>query len=87
MMIEEHLFKDGSIRKFDPSIDQAQAWQRLINGTDIRETDILLLNHELRELLYMKETGCAYETAHAYSELKYDWQSAIDAIVDYDELK
>lgn len=87
MMIEEHLFKDGSIRKFDPSIDQALAWQRLINGTDIRETDILLLNHELRELLYMKETGCAYETAHAYSELKYDWQSAIDAIVDYDELK
>ena len=74
IMIEEHLFEDGTVRKFDPNIDQALAWQRMMNG-NTKETDVLLLNHELRELKYMKKTNCDYETAHKFSSQKYDWNS------------
>jgi hypothetical protein len=87
IMIKEHRFEDGTVRKFDVNIDQALAWQRLIEGTDIRDSDILLLNHELRELEYMATTNCVYEVAHAYSNEKYNWQKVIDAIVDNDNLK
>lgn len=85
IMIQEHLFSDGSMRKFDPDIDQALAWQRLMEGR-AKNTDILFLNHELRELKYMKETGCDYETAHAFSSKKYDWQTEIEKIVDKDNI-
>lgn len=87
LMVEEHLFDNGSIKKFDPDIDQCLAWQRLIEGDNIRENDILLLNHELRELEYMKKTGCTYEKAHVYSTEKYDWESVMLKTPDYDNLK
>ena len=85
VMVDEHTFQDGSVRKFDPSIDQALAWQRLMKGEQ-KDEDILLLKHELRELEYMKETGCDYETAHAYSSEKYDWQAAVDKMLDKDSI-
>lgn len=85
IMIEEHLFRDGTIRKFDPDIDQALAWQRMMNGNP-KDTDILLLNHELRELKYIRETNCDYETAHAFSTEKYDWQTAKEKFVDKDNI-
>lgn len=85
IMIYEHLFSDGSIRKFDPNIDQALAWQRLMEN-NFMDSDILFLNHELRELKYMQDTNCDYETAHKYATQKYDWQSVIDEIVDNDNI-
>jgi len=85
IMEEEHLFENGSVRKFDANIDQALAWQRLMQNR-ATETDILLLNHELRELNYMKKTGCTYEKAHKYSSKKYDWQSAVDSMNDTDNI-
>lgn len=85
IMIEEHLFKDGTIRKFDPDIDQALAWKRMMNGNP-RDTDILLLNHELRELKYIRETNCDYETAHAFSTEKYDWNAEMKKIIDKDNI-
>ncbi len=85
VMVDEHLFSDGSVRKFDPNIDQALAWQRLMEN-NFKDSDILLLNHELRELRYMQSTGCDYETAHRYATQKYDWQSVIDSIIDKDNI-
>lgn len=85
LMEEEHLFKDGTIRKFDPSIDIALAWQRLMKGEQ-QEIEILLLNHELRELRYIQKTGCDYETAHNYSNQKYDWESAIPLFNETDSI-
>lgn len=52
----------------------------------VKGTNILFLNHELRELKYMQKTGCDYETAHAFSTKKYDWQTAIDKIIDKDNI-
>ena len=85
IMVEEHLFSDGTVRKFDPDIDQALAWQRLMENK-FTDTDILLLNHELRELRYINQHQCDYDTAHVYATQKYDWQSAVDAIVDSDDI-
>ncbi|WP_303819103.1 hypothetical protein [Ruminococcus flavefaciens] len=85
LMIESHLFDDGSTRKFEPNIDQALAWQRMMENRTT-ETDMLLLKHELRELRYMRKTGCTYEKAHAFSNQKYDWQTSIDSLIDNDNL-
>ena len=78
-------FEDG-IRRFDPDIDQALAWKRLIDGNNIRDTDILLLRHELEELSIMNSTGVVFEKAHPLANKKYDWQTAIQGFIDYDEL-
>lgn len=85
LMEENHLFADGSTRKFTPDIDIALAWQRLMKGNP-QEIDILLLNHELRELRYIQKTGCDYETAHRYSNQKYDWETAIASFVETDNI-
>ncbi len=85
IMEEEHLFDNGSVRKFEANIDQALAWQRMMENR-ATDTDILLLKHELRELKYMKKTGCTYEKAHAFSNQKYDWQTAVDLLNDNDNL-
>lgn len=85
LMEENHLFADGSIHKFTPDIDIALAWQRLMKGNP-QDIDILLLNHELRELRYIEKTGCDYETAHRYSNQKYDWEAAIVSFVETDNI-
>ena len=51
IFIQEHDLLDGH-KRFAPSYDMAQSWQRLISG-DIKEQDIVLLKHEYAELRYM----------------------------------
>ena len=55
-------------------------------NNNARDTDILLLNHELRELNYIKENNCDYETAHAFSTEKYDWNTEIKKVIDKDNI-
>ena len=86
IMVSEHLFKDGSVRRFDPDIDQALAWQRLMEG-NATETDVLLLHHELEELRYLQKHKCDYETAHAYANRRYNWEDVIDDVLETDEIK
>ena len=86
IMVSEHLFKDGSVRRFDPDIDQALAWQRLMEG-NATETDVLLLRHELEELRYLQKHKCDYETAHAYANRRYNWEDVIDDVLETDEIK
>lgn len=52
-MIDEHLFSDGSVRKFDPNIDQVLAWQRLMEK-NFRGSDILFLSRTSRIKIYAK---------------------------------
>ena len=82
MSIKEHLFinnirfSDGTVRRFDSDYEQAQAWQRLINGKFLKQ-DIIFLNHELEELEYMKNNNVVYEIAHEYANKKYNWETLI----------
>jgi len=80
--IKEHLFlneitfANGTIKRFDPDFEQAQAWQRLISG-NFYDTDILFLNHELEELEYMRNNNVVYEIAHEHANKKYNWEYSI----------
>ncbi len=81
------LFKDGSRKGFSPDIDIALAWKRLIDGVSIKESDIILLYHELTELKHLQtQVGSYYEKAHEYANINYNWQEIIATIVDPDNL-
>lgn len=76
--IRQHMFiteqpRDGRIARFNADVDQAKAWQRLIEGKNIRESDLVLLHHEKMERDIMAETGCTYEVAHEKANSVYNW--------------
>lgn len=71
IFIKEHNLLSGTHR-FDPSYDMAQPWQRLINGKNIQEKDIVLLKHEYSELRYM-ERGLTQSQAHIKASKKYNY--------------
>lgn len=76
--IRQHMFikeqpRMGTLKRFDPDYDQSQAWQRLVEGKNIKESDITMLRHEYMELTIMKETGCTYEEAHNQANEVYNW--------------
>jgi len=71
VFIDEHLI-DGRMQRFDPSYEIAQSWQRLIDGRNIQEQDMVLLNHELMELQLMRE-GLTFEQAHAQASKAFDF--------------
>lgn len=68
---DEHLIY-GEVRRFDPSYEMAQSWQRLIDGRNIKEQDMVLLNHELMELRLVKE-GVPFEQAHLQASKAFDF--------------
>lgn len=70
VFITEHDLLTGH-KRFDPSYDMAQSWQRLING-DFKEQDIILLKHEYAELRYM-EKGYSQNEAHILASKKYNY--------------
>ena len=80
--IRQHMFireqpRDGGLKRFDPDYDQAEAWQRLIDGRNIKESDIVMLCHERLELTIMQERGCIYEEAHAIAEKVFNYDEAL----------
>ncbi len=66
----EHDLLDGK-RRFDPSYDMAQSWQRLVNGK-YQEKDVILLKHEYAELRYM-EKGYTQNEAHIRASKRYNY--------------
>ena len=70
VFIKEHELISGR-KRFDPSYDMAQSWQRLVNG-NYKEQDIVLLKHEYAELRYM-EKGLSQNEAHIKASKKYDF--------------
>ena len=70
VFISEHELLTGR-KRFDPSYEMAQSWQRLING-DFKEQDIVLLKHEYAELRYM-EKGYSQNEAHILASKKYNY--------------
>lgn len=79
--IKNHVFiklhdLDGEIKRFDPSYDMAESWQRLINGK-YESKDIVLLKHEYMELRYM-EKGLSQDAAHRKASKKYNYAKLCD---------
>lgn len=80
--IRQHMFireqpRDGGILRFNPDYDQAEVWQRLIDGKNMWESDVIMLRHEYMELTIMRETGCTYEKAHEQANKIYNWYAAL----------
>ena len=74
---EEHELYDGEVARFDPSYYMSQSWQRLIEGKHIEERDIILLNHEFIESVFMAE-GLNYREAHDKAEAIYNYSIFIE---------
>lgn len=55
----------------------ALAWQRLIDGKNIKNSDIILLNHERLESCLMNKYNYKYEEAHSIICRKYNYVKAL----------
>lgn len=75
---EEHELEDG-FRKFDPDYEMAQSWQRLIDGREIKTRDIILLQHEFIESIFMAE-GLGYDDAHEKAQDIYSYANALKEV-------
>ena len=75
--VKQHVFLNeynlnGTTKRFDPNYDMAQAWQRLIEGKNIKESDYILLEHEFLEYTLMQK-GMDYVEAHLEANKKFNW--------------
>ena len=75
VFVKEHDLIDGH-RRFDPSFEMAQSWQRLIGGKNIHNSDIILLLHEYLELTLM-EQGYTQDEAHILASERYSYVGAL----------
>ena len=79
LMVEEHLLDNYDtgglvLRRYDPSEDIAEAWLRLRDGS-FRDSDIVLLEHELAESRYLREhPGATYREAHNAANRLFNWE-------------
>lgn len=82
----KHLFKDGTVRKFDPDYYMQHSWMRLREGKNIQKHDLTLLRHEIEEAKIMG-TGLdvVYEVAHAEVEKTYNYvEELLEYLKDHD---
>jgi hypothetical protein len=84
-IVKNHVFfnqynLDGKkLKRFDPDYDMAVSWQRLIEGINIKEMDIVLLHHELMEYNFMNK-GMNYDEAHRIAEKTYNYKKYADEL-------
>ena len=68
--------------RFDSDYYMAVSWQRLVDGKNIQEMDIVLLHHELLEYRLMNEQGMKYATAHAIAEKEHNYVKYIKELIE-----
>ena len=82
-VVKNHLFfnkydlGENLPTRFDPIYDIAISWQRLIDGNNIQEMDIVLLHHELMEYKLMTQCGMEYKIAHDIAEKTYNYSKFV----------
>lgn len=78
VFVNEHLFKDGTVRRFDADYDMAESFRRILEGKNIKPHDLVMLKHENLELNLMKKYNMVYEDAHTMTDTKYNYKQALD---------
>ncbi len=68
--------KGLEFRRYHPDIDMAESWERLRTGINIQEHDIILIEHELQEIKYIK-LGYSSNEAHALADKKFNYTQAL----------
>lgn len=76
VFINEYDLADGHHR-FYPDYDMAQSFQRLLEGKNIQEHDIVMLKHEHLEFAIMRKMGYNYNKAHNLTNTKYNYTKAV----------
>lgn len=79
IFFNEYNLGEDEPRRFDPSYDMAVSWQRLIDGKNIQEMDMVLLRHELMEYEYMS-AGMVYEEAHRLANEQYNYEMYVSEL-------
>lgn len=69
---------EPTMKHFDPDYDMAHSFLRLIDGTDIRPYDILLLKHENLESLYMNRDNMGYREADAKTNETFNYRKLFE---------
>lgn len=80
--VYDHIFinkyeLDNGIENFAPDYDMAQSWQRLREGKNIKEHDIIMIKHERLEYELMNRYNKKYREAHNLTETRYNYMSAL----------
>ena len=83
IFVDKHLTLDANgnkvMAKFVPDIDMAQSFQRIFNGQELLNEDIIMLKHELYERQLMKANpDWTYKHAHEIVDKKYNYKKAVD---------
>lgn len=77
IFVNNHRFEDGTTSKFDPSYDMANSWQRLREGKNIQDHDLVMLEHEYFEVVLMGKENMAYEEAHEEANKIYNYAKEV----------
>ena len=81
LFIETHILATG-IKRFDPSFEIAETWQRLADMQDyVQPHDRLLIPHELMEIELITK-GMSQTAAHDKTCLVYDYPKETNAFYE-----
>ncbi len=67
--------------RFDSSYEIAQSWQRMIDGKNIQNHDLLLLRHEEAEMQLVRD-GLTQAQAHILASKQFNYAKAVDEYYD-----
>lgn len=77
LFMTKHDLGNNTLEYFFPDYEIAQSWQRLMDSKmKIQPHDLILLEHEHAEFLYMKQ-GMTQAQAHQKAEKKYNYAKAL----------
>lgn len=80
IFVDKHKLGDKEER-FEPDYDMAVSWQRLNDGKDIKDHDLILLEHEYYEMQLIEKGYSQYE-AHIEASKKYNYAKGVDEYND-----
>lgn len=72
LFVDKHDLGDGETRRFDPSFEIAQSWNRLMRG-NAENHDLTLIKHEIFEKELISK-GLSQEEAHKIASKKYNYR-------------
>ena len=72
IFMEKHDLGRGKLEYFDASYEMAQSWQRLIDGKNIQQHDLILLKHEIMENKLV-DLGIPQSEAHIMTSKEYNY--------------
>ena len=74
LFIDDQNLGNGVQKRFDPSFEIAESWERLIIGKDIKPHDLTLFRHEAKERELIQQ-GYTQDEAHILTSKIYNYSN------------